>query len=100
MKSLDAFLVDMSTNIPTAVVDARDGQGLGVESFSLTLPIESRIESEQMSVSLPLGKLATGFDFPHGRIRARFEKTEAWLEAPKSDQSPVTIQAAEERDSG
>ncbi|MCU7935204.1 MAG: hypothetical protein KZQ99_10035 [Candidatus Thiodiazotropha sp. (ex Dulcina madagascariensis)] len=72
------FLVDLSSDLPSAVVEADTGEGLGVKVFSLSVPIESAIdEAGELAVTLPHGRLATGFDAPHGRLRVSFVRSEA-----------------------
>lgn len=48
------------------------GLGLAVSEVSLDLPVEARIvRGGAVEMSLPRGMLATGFAFPHGRLRLR-----------------------------
>lgn len=61
-------LVDAFHLIPPQV----DGLGIEVDEVHLDLPIEARIvRGGNVLMSLPRGKLATGFDPPHGRLRVR-----------------------------
>jgi hypothetical protein len=48
--------------------------GLALTRLELDLPLEVRIgDGAVLLASLPRGRLATGFDLPRGRIRARLE---------------------------
>ena len=48
------------------------GLGLSVAEIHLDLPVEARIvRGGEVEMSLPRGMLATGFAFPHGRLRLR-----------------------------
>jgi hypothetical protein len=76
-KQIDEFLVDLCNDVPAAVVETNSGDGLGVEGFSLALPIESVIrDGGALAVSLPRGRLATGFDVPHGRLQVSFVRSD------------------------
>ena len=44
-----------------------------VTRVDVDLPVESRLGDDgALEVSPPRGRLATGFDLPHARLRARF----------------------------
>ncbi len=49
------------------------GVRVAVDDAHVTVPIESRIASDaRLLATLPRGRLATGFQIPLGRVRARF----------------------------
>jgi hypothetical protein len=51
-----------------------------VESTALDLriPVEAHVDAAGMvRASLPRGRLATGWDVPHGRLSLRFDRREA-----------------------
>jgi hypothetical protein len=75
MKPLEDVLVKLS-EVPLAVVQPRTGEGLGIEAMRLDVPIEAVISEGRLAVSLPRGRLATGFDRPQGRLMAFFEWSE------------------------
>ena len=77
-KSLAEFLVDLCDDVPAGVVESESGDGLGVATFALRVPIESQINpGGELEVCLPRGRLATGFDMPHGRLRVAFARCDA-----------------------
>ncbi len=71
MKTLDDWLDDMLADLPEAVADAGTGEGLAVVDFEVQVPIEARVRAGGLSVSVPRGRLATGFDAPRGQLRVR-----------------------------
>ncbi len=73
MRSLDAFLAELGDALPVAVFDPFSREGVGVTDVTLELPVESRIgPNAELSLSPPRGRLATGFDPHHGRLRLHF----------------------------
>jgi hypothetical protein len=49
------------------------GVAVDVTAVDLTLPIEAIIGAGgELRASLPRGRMATGFQLPHGRVVARF----------------------------
>lgn len=77
MKNIADFLVDMSDDMPMAVADEATGEGLAVDGFEISVPIESSTDDVgELAVSLPRGRLATGFDLPHGKLTATFIRGE------------------------
>lgn len=72
MRALSELLVDLAESLSG---DRHDG--VIVVAVDLDLPVESRIGQEAvLAVSLPRGRLRTGFDGPVGRLRARFTREE------------------------
>jgi hypothetical protein len=51
------------------------GDGLIVHQVDLDVPVESRFTRDGVEMTLPRNRLATGFDPPLGRLRARFERS-------------------------
>ena len=75
MTPIEILLTELARSLPMAAVDPDSRQGVGVTVIDLDLPVESLIDgSAALSVSLPRGRLATGFD-PHlGRLRVQFSR--------------------------
>lgn len=68
MTGIDHLLAGVGALAPAA------SSGLALTSVELDLPLEARIgDGAVLLASLPRGRLATGFDLPRGRIRARLE---------------------------
>jgi hypothetical protein len=73
MGPIDHLLADLAEALPDAAGEPE--VPLEVTRCELALPIEASIASDgALHASLPRGLMATGFDFPHGRISARFER--------------------------
>ncbi len=71
---LCAMLVELVGRIPSVAYDEETGEGLGVQRVELRLPIEARIESADLWVSAPRGRLATGFDTALGLLAITLEQ--------------------------
>ena len=73
MNALAEMVVAMIDALPIAAGDPEDGLRLAVTSLDVAFPIEASLgERGDIVASAPRGRLATGFDLPHGRITARF----------------------------
>jgi hypothetical protein len=49
-----------------------EGLEIAIDEIRLDLPVEARIvRGGALELSLPRGMMATGFGFPHGRLRMR-----------------------------
>ena len=71
MTRAELFLADLVEAFHLVPPDV-DGLGIEVDEVRLDLPVEARIvRGGHVLMSLPRGKLATGFDWPHGRLRVR-----------------------------
>jgi hypothetical protein len=69
--------------LPLEAGNAAVGARVAVSALDLDVPLEIRIDDgAELRVSLPRGRLATGFDPPHGRLAAHFD-----LVAPDNDRS-------------
>ena len=76
MNNLSEFLQTLNDDLPAGVIDPDTREGIGVEAFELTLPIEARSgDRGQLQVSVPRGRLSTGFDMPPGRLRVSFMRS-------------------------
>jgi len=72
--SLAELLISLASQLPTRTGSDEAGLGLEVTGMELEVPVEARIVSGgQVLASLPRGRLATGFDMPHGRLSAHFD---------------------------
>lgn len=77
MIALDAMVPGLLERVPLAVGDAESGIDVAIVELAIELPIESRIEpGAELHLSVPRGRLVTGFDPYHGRLRARFVREE------------------------
>ncbi len=75
MKPLTSLLVELADGLPLGAGDPVAGVTVEVTSAEIDIPVESRITTAgEYRVSAPRGILATGFDTPHGRLVARFER--------------------------
>jgi hypothetical protein len=76
--ALDAMVPELLDRVPLAVGDADAGLDVAIVELSIELPVESRIEpGAELHLCVPRGRLATGFDPHHGRLRARFVREDA-----------------------
>lgn len=72
MRRVEDFVSELLAFLPDTA--GADGQpdGLAIDEVLLDLPVEVRGDGEDLQMSSPRGRLATGFD-PHlGRLRVRF----------------------------
>jgi hypothetical protein len=74
MNAINVFLQDLAESLPTSAGTIEDGIAVAIDELELDMPIEIRIETNGLCVSLPRGRLATGFDPQHGRVRVRFSR--------------------------
>jgi hypothetical protein len=71
VKTLGDLLVDLAASLAHGA--GAPEASIVVTSVDLTLPLEARIaRGGELLASLPRGRLATGFQMPHGRLAARF----------------------------
>ena len=74
--------------MPVAVDDAWGASELRLTHVEIEIPFEARLQrGAEVRASLPRGRLATGFQLPHGRLTARFESTPAPATAPLADKN-------------
>lgn len=71
MQPLSQLLVEMASLSPETG-EPTDGVRVRIGTMSVELPIEGRLRDGELLTSAPRGRLATGFDVPLGRVRARF----------------------------
>lgn len=77
MNDVAALIEELGDSLPIGAGDPGAGVTLGVTDVVLELPIEGRIlDDAVLHVSLPRGRLATGFSTPHGRLRLTFVRGE------------------------
>ncbi len=75
MVALEDLLVGLADS---ALDRAREASGDGavaqieVTAVQIELPIETRMIAGRVEACAPRGRLATGFDMPLGRLKARF----------------------------
>jgi hypothetical protein len=73
MLSLEQYLVELADSVLEQAGGPEHGVAIHVTQVDVSLPVESRFaEGGSLEVSPPRGRLATGFDAPHARLRARF----------------------------
>lgn len=73
MQSLEQYLLELAEAVLAKAGGPEHGVAIHVTRVDLDLPIESRFaDGGRLEVSAPRGRLATGFDPPHARLRARF----------------------------
>lgn len=77
MQRLADLLVSLVDGIPEDAGSPAEGVRLRVARFAVEMPIEARSHARELRASLPRGRLDTGFQMPHGRLRARFEREDA-----------------------
>lgn len=74
MRSLAEVVAEIVALVPAGADAAEHGLAVQVTSLEITCPIEARIGAGgTLLASPPRGRLATGFDLPHARLRARFD---------------------------
>ena len=65
-------LIDQLADAFVVAPPEAPGMGMSVAEVRLYLPVEARIvRGGALEMSLPRGIMATGFAFPHGRLRMR-----------------------------
>lgn len=73
MITLEQMVPEMLDTLSLQVGDEGSGLVVSVVELAFDLPMEAQIgDAGQLLVSAPRGRLATGFDPQHGRLRARF----------------------------
>ena len=76
MIEVEAFLSALPDSVPL-VADGDSDMHMHVLERELELPIEARLRATAaLWVSAPRGRYQTGFAEQHGRIRARFVRSE------------------------
>jgi hypothetical protein len=84
LRSLGELLAAVTAMLPLEAGSAAAGASVAVSTLDLDVPLEARIEAgAELRVSLPRGRLATGFDVPLGRLVAHFDRV-----APAADGGP------------
>jgi hypothetical protein len=74
LQPLGELLDAVTATLPLQAGEPAAGARVAVRTLDLDLPLEARIEAgAELRVSLPRGRLATGFDTPLGRLVAHFD---------------------------
>jgi hypothetical protein len=74
MRPFHELIVAITELMPPAVESVEGDVALRVSTLEVDLPIEAHIGAgAALGVSLPRGRLATGFDLPLGKVTARFQ---------------------------
>jgi hypothetical protein len=69
VNSLEDFLVELLGTVPSAAGSVEAGLRIEVDELELAIPIESHLARDgQFLASAPRGRIATGFDPPHGSL--------------------------------
>lgn len=75
MNLLEDLLVSLLDTVPLEAGGAAAGIRLEVEAIELAFPIESRLTRDgRFLASAPRGRIATGFDLPHGELACLFSR--------------------------
>lgn len=78
MKKLDELLMELADSLPMGAMDPVSRVGIGISAVELTLPVESQIrQGAELTLSLPRGRMATGFDAPLGQLHVNFVRGES-----------------------
>ena len=73
MGPFDELIAALAGLVPAAAESAEAQLALTAADLQVDVPLESRIvDGGRLLASLPRGRVATGFDPPLGRMRARF----------------------------
>jgi hypothetical protein len=74
--ALSELLVSLVDAVPADAGGPLAGVRLAVAELALALPIEARLGGDgSLRASPPRGRLATGFDPPHGRLEISIART-------------------------
>jgi len=73
MKELADLLIELGSAVPLWAGASGAGVELAVTQAELQVPLEARFDRDGgLRVSLPRGRLATGFQLPHAHLCASF----------------------------
>ncbi|WP_428267245.1 hypothetical protein [Haliangium sp.] len=72
MPALAELLLALVDGVPQGAASAEAGLAVRTSRMVVEAPIEARARGRELTTSLPRGRLQTGFDLPHGRVRAHF----------------------------
>jgi hypothetical protein len=74
LRPLAELLGAVTAALPLEAGSVAAGASVAVSALDLDLPLEARIEDgAELRVSLPRGRLSTGFDVPLGRLVAHYD---------------------------
>lgn len=72
MRDFADFILGLEADLP---VEHRErGVAVGVTGVELVLPVETRLGPSGLELTAPRGRMRTGFDVAHGRVRLNFER--------------------------
>lgn len=75
MNPLEELLLSLLDTVPLEADGADAGLRLEVDEIELSFPIESRLARDgRFLASVPRGRIATGFDLPHGELAVLFSR--------------------------
>jgi hypothetical protein len=75
---LEELIVGLAEGLPAGLGGAEAGVRVESTALDLRIPVEAHVDAAGMvRASLPRGRLATGWDVPHGRLSLRFDRREA-----------------------
>ncbi len=72
MHRLADLLLSLVDGIPHSAGSADEGVALCMKHLVVDTPLEVQTRNGEFGTSLPRGRLRTGFDVGHGRLRAHF----------------------------
>ena len=77
MRPIDDLLIALAESLPVGAGSPETGAVVAVTAVDVALPVEAHIGRDgELRASLPRGRMTTGFQVPHGRLRARFTPSE------------------------
>ena len=76
MTNLDHLVFDLGDPLPLSAGGEQGGMAVEVTEVALELPVEARIDGVGLALCAPRGRLMTGFQSPHGRLRLSFIRRE------------------------
>jgi hypothetical protein len=73
MRAFADLILALAESVPAGMGSASVGLAIDVTAVELTVPVETHIaKGGDLRACLPRGRLATGFQLPHGRLMASF----------------------------
>jgi hypothetical protein len=77
MRAFADLILALAESVPAGMGSVHVGVAIDVTAVELTVPVETHIAvGGDLRASLPRGRLATGFQMPHGRLVASFVASE------------------------
>lgn len=76
MQRFEDLVLEFAESIPLGTRDIGASFEVIVDEVQLDIPIESRIGTNgHLQATAPRGRLATGFDIPHGRVQLKLVRS-------------------------